>query len=149
MQPEIAQEFASLFGCVIGQMPFTYVGLPLGTTRPTVSDLMHLVTSVERKISVTASLLDYGSKLTFVNSVLVLLAIYAMCSIKIPPQIVKHLDKLRRHCFWNKKTDDGMKHNSLAAWDLICRPKYKGGLGIINLKVHNQGLLLKQLHNFL
>lgn len=95
-----------------------------------------------------ASLLDYGSKLTFVNSILTSLAIYAMCSIKIPPRIVEHLDKLRRHCFWNNKTDDGQKHNSLAAWDLICRPKPKCGLGIINLKLQNQGLSLKQLHKF-
>lgn len=124
-------------------MSFTYLGLPLGTTRPSVSDLMPLVASVARKITVAASLLDYGSKLTFVNSVLLPLAMYAMCSIQIPPKIVEHLDKLRRHCFWNKQTDDGPKHNSPAAWELVCHPKDKGGLGIIDLKVQNQGLLLK------
>lgn len=148
LQPNDAQVFATLFGCAIGQMPFTYLGLPLGTTRPSVSDLMPMVASVERRISVAASLLDYGSKLTFVNSILSSLVVYAMCSIKIPPKIIEHLDKLRRHCFWNKQTEDGPKHNSLAVWDLICRPKLKGGLGIINLKIQNQGLLLKQLFKF-
>jgi hypothetical protein len=148
LQADEAQVFADIFGCAVGQMPFTYLGLPLGTTKPTVNDLMPLVASVERKISVAANLLDYGSKLTFVNSVLSSLVVYAMCSIRIPPKIVEHLDKLRRHCFWNKQTEDGPKHNSLAAWDLICRPKLKGGLGIVNLKIQNQGLLLKQLYKF-
>jgi hypothetical protein len=31
---------------------------------------------------------------------------------------------------------------------MICRPKDKGGLGIINLKIQNKCLLLKHLHNF-
>jgi hypothetical protein len=31
---------------------------------------------------------------------------------------------------------------------MVCRPKAKGGLGIINLKIQNKCLLLKHLHNF-
>lgn len=41
-----------------------------------------------------------------------------------------------------------MKTNPLAAWDLVCRPKEKGGLGVLNITIQNQGLLLKHLHNF-
>ena len=29
-----ALDFADMFGCVVGKMPFTYLGLPLGTTKP-------------------------------------------------------------------------------------------------------------------
>ena len=86
---------AQVFGCSIGSMPFTYLGLPMGTARPTVADLMPLVLSVERKLSTAASLLDLGSKHTLVNSVITSLAIYAMCSIKIDPKIIENLDKLR------------------------------------------------------
>jgi hypothetical protein len=31
---------------------------------------------------------------------------------------------------------------------MVCRPKKKGGLGVLNLKIQNQGLLLKYLHKF-
>lgn len=109
---------------------------------------MRVIASVERCISAATSLLDFGFKLRFVNSVLSPLVVYAMCSIRIPHKNVEHLDKLRRRCFWNKQTEDGPIHNSLAAWDMICRPKNKGGLGIIDLKVQNMGLLLKQLFKF-
>ena len=47
-----------------------------------------------------------------------------------------------------KSLDDGIKAVSLAAWELVCRPKNKGGLGVIDLKIQNQGLLLKMLHKF-
>ena len=58
------------------------------------------------------------------------------------------MDKIRRHCLWTKKTADGVKHNSLAAWPMVCRPKSSGGLGGLDLKVQNDGLLLKFLHKF-
>ena len=126
-----------MFGCVVGKMPFTYLGLPLGTTKPTIMDFMPLVTSVERRVSVAANLLDYGSKLTYVNSVVSSLMVYAMSSLRIPPKIVEHLDKIRRHCFWSRKTEDGTKSTSLASWELVCRPKAVGGLGMwtLNLRI--------------
>jgi hypothetical protein len=31
---------------------------------------------------------------------------------------------------------------------MVCRPKDKGGVGILNLKVQNEALLLKYLHKF-
>lgn len=139
---------AQIFGCTVGKLPFTYLGLPMGTTRPSVMDLMPLVSSVQRRVPAAASLLDYGSKLTLVNSVVMSLAIYAMCSIKINPKIIDPLNKLRRCCLWQKQSDDGVRGNSLVAWDLVCHPKNKGGLGVINLKMQNQGLLLKQLQKF-
>jgi hypothetical protein len=36
----------------------------------------------------------------------------------------------------------------LVAWKKVTRPKMKGGLGVIKLRVHNEVLLLKNLHKF-
>jgi hypothetical protein len=44
--------------------------------------------------------------------------------------------------------DNSSRPKSLAAWDLVCRPKSKGGLGITNPSVQNEALLLKFLHKF-
>jgi len=35
-----AQNLASTFRCKLGGLPFTYLGLPLGTTKPKIIDLM-------------------------------------------------------------------------------------------------------------
>jgi hypothetical protein len=36
----------------------------------------------------------------------------------------------------------------MAAWKLVTRPKKKGGLGILKLRVQNDALLMKNLHKF-
>jgi hypothetical protein len=42
---------ASTFGCHIGAMPFTYLGLPMGTTKPCFEDLVPMMDRVERRLS--------------------------------------------------------------------------------------------------
>ena len=48
----------------------------------------------------------------------------------------------------DQKTEQGDKCNSLASWDMVCRPKASGGLGVLNLKIQGDALLLKYLHKF-
>ena len=129
-------------------MPFTYLGLPLGTTKPTIHDLMPLVCRLERRLSATLNMISYGGKLSLLNSVITSLLIYAMCTLKLPAGIIELLDKIRRKCLWTKKTDQGDTCTSLAAWDMVCKPKKCGGLGVLNLKMQNEALLLKFLHKF-
>jgi hypothetical protein len=69
-----------------------------------------------------------------------------MLTLVIPVGVLEVIDRARRHCLWRRK--DKEKINSLAAWDMVCKPKEKGGLGIINLKLQNAALLLKHLHKF-
>jgi hypothetical protein len=61
---------ADTFGCSTGQLPFTYLGLPLGTTKPTVHDISPLVGLVDRRLNASARFLGYGGRLEFVKSVL-------------------------------------------------------------------------------
>jgi len=50
------QRLAGTFGCTIGKMPFTYLGLPMGTTKPRMEDLTPLMDRVERRLSACSSL---------------------------------------------------------------------------------------------
>lgn len=145
---ELRQCIANTFGCVIGKMRFTYRRLFRGITCPTVQDLLPLVCRTERKITATMSLMSHAGKLSLLNSLITSLVIYVMCTIKIPPKILAQPYKIRRYCLWNKKTKNGDKCNSLAAWNMVCRPKKHGGLGVLNLQVQNKALLLKFLHKF-
>lgn len=40
---ETCNSLAQVFGCMTGQMPFTYLGLPLGLTKPRVEEFLPLV----------------------------------------------------------------------------------------------------------
>ena len=71
-----------------------------------------------------------------------------MCTLKFPPKLIVMLEMIRRRCLWTKKTKQGDKCNSLATWELVCKPKKHGGLRVINIKLQNDALLLKFLHKF-
>ena len=85
-------------------------------------------------------MISYGGKLLLLNSVITSLIIFAICTLRLPTKIIEILDKIRRKCLWIKKTDHGDKINSLASWDMVCRPMEFGGLGIHNLRLLNAAL---------
>ncbi|XP_073357964.1 uncharacterized protein [Aegilops tauschii subsp. strangulata] len=109
LDSDMATTIASIFGCLMGSMPFTYLGLPLGTSRPTLQDFMPLVSSIERNLSSTLSLMSYAGKLTLVNTTVTSLLIYAMCMLKFPPKLIEMLDKIRRRC-WDAYYDQKIPH---------------------------------------
>jgi retron-type reverse transcriptase len=49
---------AATFGCAIGSLPFTYLGLPLGLTKPKVEEFMPLITRCERRLASTSLFLS-------------------------------------------------------------------------------------------
>jgi hypothetical protein len=147
MSDNRASHLANTFGCKVASMPFTYLGLPLGTTKPSINELSPLLTRIERKLSGISKLLSYNGRLIMVNSVLSALPTFYMCILKIPPQVIKQIDIYRKHCLWSK----GVIHRKgkcLAAWDVACKPKDQGGLGIINIQSQNDALLMKFLDKF-
>lgn len=57
MSQDKTQIMAGTFGCSIESIPFTYLGLPLGTTKPTIEDHAPLVNKIERRLSATSTYL--------------------------------------------------------------------------------------------
>jgi hypothetical protein len=140
-------ELANIFGCRVESLPFAYLGLPLGTTRPSVSDLMPMVSRIDKKLSGISSLMSYTGKLTLLNSVIQSLPMYAMYSFKVPVTIFVHFEKSERQFLWFDR-ENKIQEKCLASWEMMCRPKDQGGLGILNLRVQNQAVLMKNLHKF-
>lgn len=82
-----------------------------------------------------------------VNSVISSFPAFMMCSMKLPISIIEQVDKYRKHCLWRGSEINSNKPPK-AAWKLVCLPKEEGGLGVIDLRVQNEALLLKRLHKF-
>jgi hypothetical protein len=117
-----ALHMANTFGCKVGSMPFTYLGLPLGTTKPTLQEFSPLLTRIERRLSGISKFLSYNGRLIMVNSVLSALPTFYMCTLKIPPQVIKQIDIYRKHCLWSNGDID-RKGKCLVAWEIVCKPK--------------------------
>jgi hypothetical protein len=138
---------AATFGCSVGSFPFTYLGLPLGLTKPRVEDFLPLVNRCERRLISTSLFLSQAGKLQMVNSVFTSLPTFFMCTFQLHATVREQVDKYRKHCLW-RGSDDNSRINAKAAWTMVARPKLEGGLGVLDLQTHNEALLLKNLGKF-
>ena len=64
------EQIAAILGCQVGSLPFTYLGLPMGTTKSRMVDLTLMIDRVERRLSACSSLLSYTGRLQMINSVI-------------------------------------------------------------------------------
>jgi hypothetical protein len=131
-----------------GSLPFTYLGLRLGLTKPKVIDFSPLVSKCERRLIATLSFHSQAGRLQLINSVISALPTFAMCTFRIHIPIIEQIDTYRKHCLWRGADIDSSKL-AKAAWPMVCRSKVEGGLGVLNLTRQNEALLLKFLHQFM
>lgn len=82
-----------------------------------------------------------------VNLVISSFPTFMMWSMKIPLTVIKQIDPYRKHCLW-RGLDINSKKPPKAAWKMVWLPKEEGGLGVIDLRVRNEALLLRNLNKF-
>jgi hypothetical protein len=99
-------------------MPFTYLGLPLDTTKPIIQEYLPLLSRIERRLMGISPFTSYSGRLTLVNAVLSALSTYYISVLELPMEIIDQINKYRRHCFW-RGSDLNKKGNCLAAWSKV------------------------------
>ena len=136
--------YTDLFGCNTGEYPFRYLGIPMHHRQLLNSEWHKVEERFEKKLSCwKAKYLSYGGRLVLLNSVLSSLPMFMMSFFEIPKGVLKNLDHFRSRFFLQGSSD---KHKyRLAKWDILCRPKEQGGLGILDLQLQNKSLLAKWL----
>jgi hypothetical protein len=102
VHPDKTTFLAQVFGCQVGKIPFTYLGLPLGTTRPSVQDDLPLVSRIERRLMGITPLLSYAGRLTLVNSVLSAMPTFYLSTLKIHIIVIEQIDIYRKHYLWDR-----------------------------------------------
>jgi hypothetical protein len=138
---------ATTLGCSKQSLPFTYLGLPLSITKPSVAHFWPLVYECEMRLVNFSSFLTEAGRLQLTNIVLTTLPTFTMCTFLLPKTIIKQIDKFRKYCLW-RGSDLSNRKPSKATWPLVCKPKTEGGLGVLDLKTQNESLLMKHLHKF-
>lgn len=138
-------DLASILGCTIGSLPFTYLGLPLCLVKPKLVDFAPLLQRIDKRLAGCSTMLSYGDKMTLIKSVFTSLPTFYMSTLMLPAGIIEQINKYLRHCFWRKYGEED-RGTALIAWEKVCLPKDQGGLGVLNLASHNKCLLMKHLH---
>jgi hypothetical protein len=95
-------------------MPFTYLGLPMGTTKPRVEHYAPLMNRIERQLTCISSMLTQAGKLQLVNSVLSSLLTFTMCSVQVLVAVLEYFDRTRRYGMWNE-TESNARNRPLVA----------------------------------
>jgi hypothetical protein len=103
---------------------------------------------VERRLSACSTWLSYSGRLEMVNSSITPITTYAMCTIKLPKGVIENIDRARKQCLWRGNDANRKKGGNLVAWEVVMQPKEKGGLGVLNLRLQNDALLMKHLSKF-
>ncbi|MCH79613.1 cysteine-rich receptor-like protein kinase, partial [Trifolium medium] len=135
-------EAASMLGCVVGKVPFVYLGLAIGGDPRRLAFWNPVLTRIKAKLSGWKSrFLSYGGRLILLKSVLTYLPVYALSFFKAPPGIISSIEALLNNFFWGGSEDH--RKVSWIRWKNVCLGNEYGGLGVRHLREFNVALLGK------
>jgi hypothetical protein len=141
-----SNELQALLGCKLETFPQTYLGLPLSTTKLNISAFSPLIGKADKHLAGWQNqFLNSRGRAILINSVLDGTAAYLMAANQMPKGVLDALDSRRRAFLWTgaAKTTGSQ---CLVVWPTVCQTKEKGGLGVRELHLQNQCLLLKLIH---
>ena len=138
---------AGVLGCNVGRLPMIYLGMPLGAHFKDPSIWNPIIENIEKKLSSLKHLyLSKGGRLTLLKSTLSSLPTYFLSLFTIPPAMANRLERIQRNFLWGS-SEEAFKY-PLVAWNNVCWPIERGGLGIRRFGLFNQALHGKWLWHF-
>ena len=127
-------------GCPTGGFPCTYLGLPQTLRKQTAVQLQRIVDLLARCLPHwKAAMMPKSGRLILITFVLCSIPIHSMLALDLPPKTLTALIKICRGFLWCGK-QEANGGNCAVAWDLVCMPKWAGGLDIPNLHGLNKAL---------
>ncbi|GJR82368.1 putative reverse transcriptase domain-containing protein [Tanacetum coccineum] len=129
-----------------GELPVKYLGVPLISSRLLNRDCKILVEKFANWIGDWKNKsLSFAGRLQLCKSVLSSMQVYWVTVLVIPIGIIQEIQQLMRGFLWcNGKLKHGKAN---VAWDVICLPKWEGGLGIRSLDIFNIALITTHIWN--
>ncbi|XP_048493622.1 uncharacterized protein LOC125494100 [Beta vulgaris subsp. vulgaris] len=136
------QRVTEISGFKVGQLPFTYLGVPISTSKLKAKDCQALVEKMVIRIRVWGTRhLSFAARCQLVNSVLMSIHTYWGQLFIIPKSILKEVNSICR-CFLWSGTHNDTKPGAVA-WEKVCRNKKDGGLGFRDTAIWNMVALSK------
>jgi len=119
-----------------------YLGCPVFQGRPSPSTFQEMINkSAARLDRWKINSLSKAGRTVLIQSHLESLPAHTMQCFQLPRTTLCQLDNLLRTFFWKKSpSENGLP---LIAWDKMCRPKSKGGLGLRNSEAVNSAFQCK------
>ncbi|KAJ9696052.1 hypothetical protein PVL29_008354 [Vitis rotundifolia] len=140
-------EMAVELGCKVGQLPSSYLGLPLGVPNKASS----VWDGVEERMRGNLALwkrqyISKGGRITLIKSMLASMPLYQLSLFRMPKIVARRLEKLQRDFLWGGGNMERKAH--LVNWESVCTDNENGGLGLRKLIPLNKALLGKWVWRF-
>ncbi|KAK1288881.1 hypothetical protein QJS10_CPB19g00364 [Acorus calamus] len=127
------QHFINEIGIPQGQLPVTYLGLPLFTGALTSGLCLPLIDKLRRRLQRWhGHLLSFAGRLELAKTVLSSLQLYWTSAFALPSSTIKAMEKVIRAFLWRGPTLKRSLHH--VNWATVCLPKEEGGLGLKRIR---------------
>ncbi|RVW48600.1 putative ribonuclease H protein [Vitis vinifera] len=134
-------------GCKVGQLPSTYLGLPLGAPNKASSVWDGVEERVRWKLALwKRQYISKGGRITLIKITLASMPLYQLSLFPMPKIVTRRLEKLQRDFLWGGGSMERKAH--LVNLEMVCAGKEKGGLGLRKLVPLNKALLGKWVWRF-
>ncbi|KAL2237506.1 UNVERIFIED_CONTAM: hypothetical protein Sindi_0942300 [Sesamum indicum] len=124
-------EMLEVLGFQEGVLSMRYLGLPLLSSRLTVTDCNPLLLKIDKRIAGWEGMaLSYAARVQIIKSVLLSLSLYWSSAFILPKKVTNEIEKRLRTFLWKGTTNSGYA---------------KGGLGFKDIAILNRALMTKKL----
>ncbi|KAL2252008.1 UNVERIFIED_CONTAM: hypothetical protein Sindi_2323100 [Sesamum indicum] len=135
------EHMLAVLGFQEGHLPMRYLGLPLLSSRLSISDCQPLLSKIDAHTTGWEGIsLSYAGRVQIIKSVLSTLSLYWASAFILPKVVIKEVEKRLRTFLWKGTSMTGY---AKVAWKDICKPVEEGGLGIKDIGVLNRALMTK------
>ncbi|KAL9680175.1 hypothetical protein QQ045_018053 [Rhodiola kirilowii] len=128
----------------ISSLPVRYLGFPLTTRSISSSDCSAIIQRLTSRLDCWSNqFLSRVGKRCLIQSVLQAIVYYWARICFLSKQVLKAVNSICARFLWNGKVAGRGCH--LFSWKTVCQDKKEGGLGIRNLELMNDDMMLNQL----
>ncbi|KAK1549712.1 hypothetical protein Q3G72_006607 [Acer saccharum] len=138
----------SLVGMQIGQLPFSYLGVPLFRGKPRKAVLRPIADKILSKFAKwKGKSLYLAGRATLIRSVITGSFVHSFMIYKWPSSLLSLINRKLRNFLWTGSCEETKLVR--VAWYRCCRPYSQGGLGLKDLGLLNDSLLWKFTWKFM
>jgi hypothetical protein len=135
--PTIQRNLANILGFERKTLPTKYLGIPLTDRACRNSTWEGVISKLQERVRKwTYRSLNLAERLILTKMVLQAILTFMMSVFPAPKGILQKIRAIQRYFLW--RGTENKKKWALVAWDKVCRPKRKGGMGLQDPQVTNE-----------